>query len=702
MMKKVVIFIGLLIFLLVVWVPAQETDKGSITTGGAGSTGISLLVTPGVNIPVGTPTEMFTVGGGMELSGIFPMPFAQWLHARGGFDYSIVPTAAAEPKLLSLLTLDAGAGVDFEFIPRLHLHAAMLGGYGLGLYEGESGGSFYFGGEGGISFFFSPSFGIGAGAAYHHYFSQPTPFYQAVKVHIGAQITFGQGERKPFIEINDIRFDPIFPVFYKHYDDHQLGSLVVENTEKGTVRDVAVSFFVPQYMNKPKVCATFEEMKRGEQREVPLYALFTDQVLTITEGTKVAAEVEVSYTISGADLIKAESQTLRLYDRNAMTWDDDRKASAFITAKDPAVLRFAKSTAGFIREHHNKAVNLTFRIGMGIFEALQLHGINYVVDPQTPYEEFSEDTDAIDYLQFPVHTMTYKAGDCDDLSILYCALLESAGIETAFITVPGHIFAAFNLGMAPEEAKKLFLNPGDLIYQEDETWVPVEITLVREGFLRAWEKGASEWREFVPSGNARFYPVHEAWSEYEPVGLPDAAPGLEFPADEQIAAAYTKAVTRFVEREIAEKVERYLTRIESSNNNPKYINGLGVLYAKYGLLDKAEGRFVAAVRSQYVPAMINLGNVLFLQEKLEESLRYFAMARSERPESTQAMLGIAKAQYELENFTAVKETYSQIQRKDPDLAGRFAYLAGGSGGEQTARASAAMRKETVVWAEEEE
>ena len=29
--------------------------------------------------------------------------------------------------------------------------------------------------------------------------------------------------------------------------------------------------------------------------------------------------------------------------RNAMTWDDDRKAAAFVTAKDPALLGFAKS-----------------------------------------------------------------------------------------------------------------------------------------------------------------------------------------------------------------------------------------------------------------------------------------------------------------------------------------------------------------------
>jgi transglutaminase-like putative cysteine protease len=34
----------------------------------------------------------------------------------------------------------------------------------------------------------------------------------------------------------------------------------------------------------------------------------------------------------------------------------------------------------------------------------------------------------------------YRAGDCDDLSILYCSLLEAIGIRTAFVTIPGHIF----------------------------------------------------------------------------------------------------------------------------------------------------------------------------------------------------------------------------------------------------------------------
>ena len=81
-------------------------------------------------------------------------------------------------------------------------------------------------------------------------------------------------------------------------------------------------------------------------------------------------------------------------------------------------------------------------MALGIFEALRLYGMNYVRDPGSAYDLLSVDSMAVDYLQFPYQTLQYKAGDCDDLSILYCTLLEAVGIETAFVTVPGHIYMA--------------------------------------------------------------------------------------------------------------------------------------------------------------------------------------------------------------------------------------------------------------------
>jgi transglutaminase-like putative cysteine protease len=74
------------------------------------------------------------------------------------------------------------------------------------------------------------------------------------------------------------------------------------------------------------------------------------------------------------------------------------------------------------------------------------------------------------------HGMSYKAGDCDDLTLLYCALLEGLGVESAFIAIPGHIYAAFALDTAYLEAVRLLI-PSDLVIPLDgKAWVPVQIT----------------------------------------------------------------------------------------------------------------------------------------------------------------------------------------------------------------------------------
>ena len=683
-MKKGIFFI-ILFVLISVCLSAQEPGK------------LSFQITPGVNLPLGASKDMFTIGGGGEITGQYSLPFAPVIQARGSLDYSLVPTLAE--KNLSMISFGAGIGIGYDVIPKLNLSASVSGGYGLGIYSGQTGGSAYIGGEGGITFFFVPAFGIGAGAGYRHYFSKPDPFYQALKIHLGTIIRLGAGSAKSNLDLPEIRFEPVFPVFYKHYDDHPVGEAEILNGERGPIKNVRVSFFVNQYMDGPKESTVIEEIKKGETVSAPLYALFTDNVLSITEGTKVTATIGVSYDLGGRDMLFEKTETIRMYDRNAMTWDDDRKAAAFVTAKDPEVLKFSKNIAGMVREHQNRAVNLNFRIGMGLFEGLGLHGVNYVIDPQTPYAEFSQDTMALDYLQFPVQTLSYKAGDCDDLSICFSAMLESTGIETAFITVPGHIFMAFSLGMVPDEAKKLFKNPGDLIYRDDTVWLPVEITMIQDGFLRAWEKGAKEWRENDIDGKAGFFPVHEAWQSYEPVGLPSGTDTLTVLDSSRIDERYTLAVNRFVEREIADQVARFEEHIRSRGEEPRTVNKLGVLYARYGLLDKAKVQFEKAARGQYAPAMVNLGNILFLETDYDGALNFFEQAEQQDPDNPKVLLGIAKANYELENQGTVKRTFEKLQQKDPDLAKRFSYLV--SATDEAARASSAMIAETVVWDEEE-
>ena len=128
---------------------------------------ISLFITLGVSIPIGTPKDMFNVGGGAGISGAFSLPFAPWLAANGAIDFDISPVQSENDAVhMNLFTFGVGPGVQLDILPWLSLHALILGGYGLASYSGQTGGSGYFSGNAGFLFHLSPSFSLYAGGGY--------------------------------------------------------------------------------------------------------------------------------------------------------------------------------------------------------------------------------------------------------------------------------------------------------------------------------------------------------------------------------------------------------------------------------------------------------------------------------------------------------------------------------------------------------
>jgi hypothetical protein len=683
-MKKSSLILVVLILLSGSWAFSQEPGT------------FSIHVSPCANIPFGKSSDLYKIGVGSDLNAEYVIPGLPLVFVQAGLGYSLNPTLAE--TTLHLVSFGAGGGLRISILPKLIFKLSALGGYSVGLYENETGTSPFYSGGAEIAYLFSRAFSLGAGARYMDYLAEGETLYRGLGVFLGASYNFGAGSTRSNIKIIDTRVDPIFPVFYKHYDDNPLGSIVIKNEEKGTIKDVKVSFYASQYMEQPKICAVLPELGRNREAEVSLYALFTDEVLQITEGTKVNSDIRIEYTYLDEVRTFDLAETLRMYDRNAMTWDDDQKAAAFVTAKDPAIMRYSKTVAGNVRGRGSRAINSNFRMVMAMFESLRLYGVNYVVDPTTPYKELSQDKVSLDYLQFPSQTMSYRGGDCDDLSILNCALLESIGIETAFITVPGHIYIAFALNMHPQEAAEIFRKEDDLIFQEGDTWVPLEITEVQNGFLTAWQIGAKEWRENEAKGSAAFYPVHKAWQSYEPVGISSGEAGIELPQSRELVSTYLETLNTFIKRELSEQEQELRFLIGQQGEKPKLINKLGVLFARYGLYDEAEVEFNRILdRRDYVPALINLGNIYYLKDNMKEALSYYEKARRLAPDNSVALLGIARANYKLENYQAVNVAYRSIEQKNPTLAARYSYLV--SSGESTVRASAVL-EEAALWEEE--
>ncbi|GAB1483386.1 hypothetical protein MASR2M78_22020 [Treponema sp.] len=187
--------------------------------------------------------------------------------------------------------------------------------------------------------------------------------------------------------------------------------------------------------------------------------------------------------------------------------------------------------------------------------------------------------------------MDFRSGDCDDLSILTCSVLEAGGIETAFITVPGHIYTAFRIDMDQREALSFFAYPDDLIFQDGRVWIPIEATALSSGFLRAWQLGARQWKENAAKKQAVLLPIHEAWRLYEPVAMATSDVKVAVPASSAIDQRYQATMQKFTERDLGPREKELSARIATNRNDAKLQNRLGVLYARFGQFDKAEQRF---------------------------------------------------------------------------------------------------------------
>lgn len=675
----------------------------------------SLEISPALSIPLSSSSQYFNLGGGLELNLRYQFPQTIF-YVQGGLDYAYSPTPFVHT--LSLAIADVGGGVRYPVAPIVNLLAFGRAGYWFGVFNDQpsvTSTNLFAAGGAGVQVRLTPSISLEATGQFIDY----AGLYQGLGVGVAATIGFGGGPQAGPVTTNTqplqtapklaplsvpkssvMEFQPAFsdafPVFYKYYDDHPIGQLEIINNTRATVSNVRVQFYVKQYMDEPKETDLSGSIAPGDKAQLSIFALFTNTILNITEGTKSAAELVINYDANGQSHEEKKVVTVSFLGRNAMTWDDNRKAAAYVTAKDTPVLAFARSVTSSVRSSESRSINQNIQAAIALHETLDLFGLNYVPNPTTPYSEASKQKDVIDFLQFPRETFEFRSGDCSDISILYSALLQAVGIDTAFITIPGHIFVAFTTGLTPAEASAALIPESEYIAYQGKVWIPVEITMRHQGFLKAWDLGAKEWNGNNPTGLAGFYPVQEAWRAFPPVGLPGAAGEVVIPQIGQVLAAYRAEAARYVDNAIYPQAQKLQSDIQASGSISA-MNRLGVLYAKYGHLDRAEGEFKQALAQRpYLPAILNLGNLYFIQDKWKQSMQYYQQALDIDPQNSHALLAIAKADQQLSNFDDLKQKYDQLKQLDPKLASEYAYL--GEGASTGGRATdIATQRRTVLW-----
>jgi tetratricopeptide (TPR) repeat protein len=393
-----------------------------------------------------------------------------------------------------------------------------------------------------------------------------------------------------------------------------------------------------------------------------------------------------------------ERGTVSIHHRNAFTWEDPGILASFVSPNDQALLDFSKFIAGIVRSATRVEVDSNLQYALALFEGLRLSGIAWSADPQTPYSTLRSAPEKIDYVQYPHQTIDYRGGDSDDLAVLFAAAAESVGVPAAFIPLSDEVLVAIKLEAPENTVRSFFADPQAFLFIDGAAWVPVRVSLLREGFLRAWSEGA-RLLAADPQRDELFITLEEAWRHYPPAGVPGIRASARKPESEQVVRAFNNLVSLVVEREVSPRADRMRNAFDSRGGTGRQRNALGVLYARYGVYDKALEEFEAAAAAGYSRAHINIGNIAFLIGDYETALSWYQRVAGEYPRDPAAVIGLARSYYELDRYDEADYYFGQATEMEPGFADRYSYLSARVTG-STVRASAAMsRLGDLLWDE---
>jgi tetratricopeptide (TPR) repeat protein len=663
---------------------------------------VRVRVAPDLLIPLdGGPLGL---GGGASF--VMDLGLFDFLAPYLGADVRVVgPSASALDGSLVLASGGAGLGFFAFPMPRIKIGASAGTGIYVGSYTGPEGsatmtGNVFMRAGGEVGYRLSPSLTVSAAGSYINLMMKQDgavgSFYKGLALSLVADIGFASKSSEGRATLQSAESKPVYPIVAVDYARNPFGLVTIRNSESAEIRNVELWFHSEGYTSGPILCAKVPYLPKGATTTAPLLASFSEQVMTVTENVRIRGEVRILYTLLGEPRSAKVETTLSILNRNALVWTDPKILASFVSPNDPAVLDSSKYIAGIVRSRARQELDSNLQYALGVFEGLRLSGIAWAADPQTPYARMRATAAEVDYVQYPYQTIAYRGGDSDDLAALYASELESIGVPAALMPLDGEVIAAFLMSRNESATKGSFSDSGDFMFVDGQAWVPVRVSLLREGFLRAWAEGAALVKS-TAGAREKFFKLSEAWRRYPPAGVPGIEPATRKPSEEQVKAAFDNAISLVVAKEVVPRAQRMRASFGAAGGDGRQRNTLGVLYARYGMYAEALAEFQASATLGFDKAAVNIGNVAFLMADYRTAAAWFQKAMADSPADVAAIIGLARSLYELDRYDEADDLFRKATSMMPDLAERYGYLSARLSG-SAARASAVMdRGGGMLW-----
>ncbi len=310
--------------------------------------------------------------------------------------------------------------------------------------------------------------------------------YEARSRDFHLAVSFAPERAKGLIEVEGIAPSPqvLYPYRLRHNEPAALATVELINKTSKPV-EVSVKFFGHE----------LPSIKRGLTLTADRPGALEIPVLPMMQ--KLSAGMH-HYNIELVAFQRGRQAIQRQFSfemKDANDWSgDSRDLNYFIQPEDDKILKTARALLA--RSQVNSRPQAVAECFYNFFR----DSLRYVPDPR-PLRARQ------DRVQYATETLKLKSGDCEDFTILMISLLESVGVQAAFVdAVPpqseaGHVFLLFNSQKRAAEVIDRDNLQRYIVRQNDDgrarLFIPLELTRREQPFDEAWREALSLYQKLA-------------------------------------------------------------------------------------------------------------------------------------------------------------------------------------------------------------
>ncbi|RLC53214.1 MAG: hypothetical protein DRI23_00885 [Candidatus Cloacimonadota bacterium] len=472
------------------------------------------------------------------------------------------------------------------------------------------------------------------------------------------------------IEIETVTFDLIFPSLKEYYQSHPVGVVTLFNTREIPVEDIFLEVEIDNIIEK-KWELIVSSVLSNESQSYPVTVIFNDSLLaTSKDGEKtIIAKIKANYVFAGKEYEVNTTKELRILGLNAISWNNKKQIASFINPLDPVIRDFVLNeiVTPFDEKAEKTTFNKVIKQVIQLYNFMAEYGIHYISDPNQTIDQ-TEKSDVIDFVQPAIQTIQGKGGDCEDLVVLLSSIMESIGINTAYIDVPGHVMVAFDTGMSKNEAAEMGFDLNMFIETNNNCWMPIEATLIgKESLYRSWQSGIERYKEILKEGLLpEIFIITEAHKLFSPVlfkGEISVNDQIDF---DIVLTKYESDLNTFIAAISKSKEQEFLDILAKYPNNNHVKNKLASWYIANEQNDLA-GKLLNEILhddENNLVALNNLGNLELQAKKYNRAAELYLKALDIKNQDDGIFQNLAVLELKRENREKARYYFFKIVDKE--------------------------------------